>query len=83
MERMPEKGHQQVSFDLSHQGLPEELSEFLSKDTYSLLIKGGSGTGKTILALSILKSLLPIENPLYLTTRTSPLQLIENYPWAE
>ena len=63
--------------------LPDELVEFLSRDTYSLLIKGDSGTGKTILALTILKALRPIENPLYLSTRTSPLQLMENYPWLE
>lgn len=65
------------------EGLPEELAEFLSKDTYSLLIKGGSGTGKTLLALTILKVLQPIDNLLYLSTRTSPLQLVENYPWTE
>ncbi|MDE1853683.1 MAG: hypothetical protein KGI38_08045 [Thaumarchaeota archaeon] len=65
------------------EGLPEELAEFLSKDTYSLLVKGESGTGKTLLALTILKALMPIDNLLYLSTRTSPLQLVENYPWTE
>jgi KaiC/GvpD/RAD55 family RecA-like ATPase len=63
--------------------LPEELSEFLSRDTYSLMIKGESGTGKTILALTILEALQPLENVLYISTRTSPLQLFEYYPWIE
>jgi KaiC/GvpD/RAD55 family RecA-like ATPase len=80
---MPGKGQLQSSSSPAFEGLPDELSEFLSRDTYSLLIKGDSGTGKTILALTILKSLLPLENPLYLSTRTSPLQLVENYPWVE
>jgi KaiC/GvpD/RAD55 family RecA-like ATPase len=80
---MPGKGLLQSSSSPAFEGLPDELTEFLSRDTYSLLIKGDSGTGKTILALTILKSLLPLENPLYLSTRTSPLQLVENYPWVE
>jgi KaiC/GvpD/RAD55 family RecA-like ATPase len=80
---MPVKGQAAPRSPPAHEGLPDELSEFLSKDTYSLLIKGESGTGKTILALTILRSLLPIENLLYLSTRTSPLQLVENYPWVE
>jgi KaiC/GvpD/RAD55 family RecA-like ATPase len=80
---MPVKGQLQPSSSPAIEGLPDELTEFLSKDTYSLLIKGDSGTGKTILALTILKSLVPLENPLYLSTRTSPLQLVENYPWVE
>ena len=83
MERMPGKGQLQTRPSPVFEGLPDELSEFLSRDTYSLLIKGDSGTGKTILALTILRSLLPLENPLYLSTRTSPLQLVENYPWVE
>jgi KaiC/GvpD/RAD55 family RecA-like ATPase len=80
---MPGKGHATLAGVGAYQGLPEELAEFLSRDTYSLLIKGESGTGKTILALTILKALQPIENLLYLSTRTSPLQLVENYPWLE
>ena len=83
MEKMPGKGQLRSSSYPVLEGLPDELSEFLSRDTYSLLIKGDSGTGKTILALTILRSLLPLENPLYLSTRTSPLQLVENYPWVE
>ena len=75
----------QATFQLlpASEGIPKELAEFLARDTYSLLIKGDSGTGKTILALTILKALRPIENLLYISTRTSPLQLLEDYPWVE
>jgi KaiC/GvpD/RAD55 family RecA-like ATPase len=63
--------------------LPEELTNFLSRDTYSLVVRGESGTGKTILALTILKTMNPSENLLYISTRTSPLQLLEYYPWID
>ena len=62
-------------------GLPEELKLFLKLETYSLLIKGNSGTGKTTLALTILRSLRETKNFFYISTRTSPRQLFEDYPW--
>jgi KaiC/GvpD/RAD55 family RecA-like ATPase len=61
--------------------LPSELSKFLSRRSYSLLIKGEAATGKTILALSILKELGAAGDYLYLSTRVSPSQLFENHPW--
>jgi KaiC/GvpD/RAD55 family RecA-like ATPase len=61
--------------------LPAELTEFLSRDTYSLLIKGASGSGKTILALTILGRIKTGDGTLYLSTRTSPLQLTKDYAW--
>ncbi len=61
--------------------LPAELDEFLSRDTYSLLIKGASGSGKTTLALTILSRLKTGANTLYLSTRTSPDQLTKDSPW--
>jgi DNA replication protein DnaC len=61
--------------------LPAELSQFLNRRSYSLLIKGKAATGKTILALSILKELGTTNNYLYLSTRVSPSQLFENHPW--
>jgi KaiC/GvpD/RAD55 family RecA-like ATPase len=61
--------------------LPAELSQFLNRRSYSLLIKGEAATGKTILALSILKELEDGDNYLYLSTRVSPAQLFENHPW--
>jgi KaiC/GvpD/RAD55 family RecA-like ATPase len=64
-----------------HAVLPAELTQFLSRRSYSLLIKGEAATGKTILALSILKELGAAGNYLYLSTRVSPSQLFENHPW--
>ena len=61
--------------------LPAELAQFLNRRSYSLLIKGEAATGKTILALSILKELGAGGNYLYLSTRVSPSQLFENHPW--
>jgi KaiC/GvpD/RAD55 family RecA-like ATPase len=61
--------------------LPAELTRFLARHTYSLLIKGEAATGKTILALSILREIGADGGCLYLSTRVSPSQLFENHPW--
>ncbi|MBI5698393.1 MAG: AAA family ATPase, partial [Thaumarchaeota archaeon] len=61
--------------------IPTELMQFVERDTYSLLIKGYAGTGKTTLALTILKALNIKENFQYLSTRISPTQLYQYYPW--
>src|SRR5437870_740081 len=59
--------------------IPRELADFLRRATYSLLIKGSSGTGKTILALSILRALKVTKGFLYGSTRTSPVELLQSY----
>jgi hypothetical protein len=64
-----------------HPILPPELLKFLDRHTYSLLVKGEAATGKTILALSILKEVNATNNYLYLSTRVSPAQLFEDHPW--
>jgi KaiC/GvpD/RAD55 family RecA-like ATPase len=64
-----------------HPVLPPKLLQFLNRRSYSLLIKGEAATGKTILALSIVKELEEASNYLYLSTRVSPSQLFENHPW--
>jgi KaiC/GvpD/RAD55 family RecA-like ATPase len=61
--------------------MPEELMHFIQSDTYSLLIKGFAGTGKTTLALTILKTLGSKNNFFYISTRISPKQLFQYYPW--
>jgi KaiC/GvpD/RAD55 family RecA-like ATPase len=61
--------------------LPDELMRFIERDTYSLLIKGFAGTGKTTLALTILKTLGSRNNFFYISTRISPKQLFQYYPW--
>ncbi|MBS7251606.1 MAG: hypothetical protein KIH08_13610 [Candidatus Freyarchaeota archaeon] len=60
--------------------IPRELESFLGFRGVSLLIKGLPGTGKTILALSILKRLSGVEG-FYVTTRIRPQNLVEEYPW--
>lgn len=61
--------------------IPFELREFMKNDTYSLLVKGPSGSGKTTLSLSLLRSLKEKNNFFYISTRSSPKQLFEHYPW--
>jgi KaiC/GvpD/RAD55 family RecA-like ATPase len=61
--------------------IPQELKQFLQRDTYSLLIRGKYGSGKTALSLTILRSLKATDNFFYISTRTSPTQLFAYYPW--
>jgi len=61
--------------------IPFELREFMKNDTFSLLVKGRAGTGKTTLSLSILRSLREKYNFFYISTRSSPKQLFEHHPW--
>jgi KaiC/GvpD/RAD55 family RecA-like ATPase len=61
--------------------LPPELFQFLTRRSYSLLIKGEAATGKTILALSILREMRAESEYLYLSTRVSPSQLFEDHSW--
>ncbi|MFI5405481.1 MAG: RAD55 family ATPase [Nitrososphaerales archaeon] len=61
--------------------IPSELMDFVKQDTYSLLIKGYAGAGKTTLALTILRILGIKENFQYISTRISPGKLFEYYPW--
>lgn len=63
--------------------IPDELERFVRRDTYSLLIKGKAGTGKTTLSLTILKTLGQASNFFYISTRVSPRQLFTHYPWLE
>src|ERR671917_17619 len=61
--------------------IPEDLLQFIRRDTYSLLVKGFAGTGKTTLALTILNVLGIKNNFFYISTRISPKQLFQYYPW--
>jgi KaiC/GvpD/RAD55 family RecA-like ATPase len=60
---------------------PSELKEFMNNDTYSLLVKGPSGSGKTTFSLTILHLLKAKNNFFYISTRASPKQIFEQYPW--
>lgn len=77
---MSKRGFKRLTRD-DLQGVPTELKQFLELETYSLLIKGTSGTGKTTLSLTILRSLKETKNFFYISTRTSPKQLFDHYPW--
>jgi KaiC/GvpD/RAD55 family RecA-like ATPase len=61
--------------------IPSELMQFVKYNTYSLLIKGYAGTGKTTLSLTILRVLNVRSNFFYISTRTSPKQIFVYYPW--
>ena len=61
--------------------IPPELMQFVNHSTYSLLIKGYAGTGKTTLSLTILKALNIKSNFFYVSTRISPRQIFIYYPW--
>jgi len=47
-------------------GIPYELMQFVQRNTYSLLIKGSAGTGKTTLSLTILRALKVKSNFFYI-----------------
>ncbi len=61
--------------------IPSELMQFVKYNTYSLLIKGYAGTGKTTLSLTILRALNIRSNFFYISTRISPKQIFIHYPW--
>src|SRR5919107_1936834 len=61
--------------------IPNELLQFLNNETYSLLIKGDPGSGKTALCLTILKALNIKSNFFYISTRVSPNKLFFYFKW--
>ena len=61
--------------------IPDDLFQFLNNDTYSLLIKGDAGTGKTALCLTILKALNIKSNFFYISTRISPNKIFFYFKW--
>jgi KaiC/GvpD/RAD55 family RecA-like ATPase len=63
--------------------LPWELLKFVKNESYSLLIKGKPGTGKTTFALTLLDNLNDDSNYFYISTRLSLKQLLFYYPWVE
>jgi KaiC/GvpD/RAD55 family RecA-like ATPase len=63
--------------------LPNELEQFLSRDAYSLVVKGKAGTGKTALALTILSKSLEKQSCLYISSRLAISELFEYYPWVQ
>jgi archaellum biogenesis ATPase FlaH len=68
------------NYDISFK-IPDELLQFLNNETYSLLIKGEPGAGKTALCLTILKALNIKNNFFYISTRVSPNKLFYYFKW--
>lgn len=66
------------SFDV-----PEELLGALSEGGFSLLIKGLAGTGKTTLALELVKKLGKNKTSYYVSTRVSSKKLFKQFPWIK
>ncbi len=63
--------------------IPSELMRSLKRSSSSLLIKGTAGTGKTTLAISVIRALGLKSDFLYLTTRASVSQIINDHSWAK
>ncbi|MBC7114121.1 MAG: hypothetical protein H5T47_00645, partial [Archaeoglobi archaeon] len=64
--------------------LPPEFDEFFSQKLgNTMLIKGKPGTGKTSLALSILKKVCKKGNGIYLSTRVDSMILYKLFPWIK
>ena len=59
------------------------LSTFLQKRGHTLLIKGLPGTGKTTLALELMRAHGEKGKGVYLSTRVSPGKLYSQFPWLE
>jgi len=63
--------------------LPSEILKFVKNESYSFLIKGKPGTGKTTFALTLLDNLNDDSNYFYISTRLSLKQLTFYFPWIE
>jgi len=61
--------------------LPTEVVEFFKKKKgNTLLIKGAPGSGKTIFALTLLRSIIDKKNGAYVTTRINRKHLLNQFP---
>jgi KaiC/GvpD/RAD55 family RecA-like ATPase len=63
--------------------IPPELVKALKRSSSSLLIKGLAGTGKTTLALTILRTFNLKNDFLFLSTRASPSHVINDHMWLK
>jgi KaiC/GvpD/RAD55 family RecA-like ATPase len=62
--------------------VPKEILSLLDGQGVFFLIKGGAGSGKTSLALELLKHYRD-RNGIYLSTRVSPQKLYKHFPWIK
>ncbi len=62
--------------------IPPEIRKFFEDENgKTILIKGEPGTGKSILALTLLKEICTRGNGIYLSTRIDPDMIYELFPW--
>ncbi len=62
--------------------VPAELIGLLEKGRYSVHIKGAPGSGKTTLALEMVKGISTGDKTvIYLSSRVSPDRLLDQFPW--
>lgn len=62
---------------------PDGLYDFLQRRGRTLLIKGDAGTGKTTLALELLRVYGAGGKGVYLSTRVSPKKLYTQFDWLK
>nr|MDO8079288.1 gas vesicle protein GvpD [Candidatus Freyarchaeota archaeon] len=63
--------------------VPPEIVKALESRTFSLHIKGSAGTGKTTMALELMRLFPEDGQAVYLSTRVSPDKLYEQFPWSK
>lgn len=61
--------------------IPSELLQWLTRNSNSFLVKGGPGTGKTTLALTLLRAANFRQNFLYVSTKGSLSQMLRDHSW--
>jgi len=63
--------------------IPQEIVGALESQTFSLHIKGSAGTGKTTMALELVRLFPEDGQAVYLSTRVSPDRLYKKFPWSK
>ncbi len=64
--------------------IPKEISSFFSREGgHSLIIKGETGSGKTTIALEIMKRDYGIERTEFISIRMGEEKLFKQYPWLK
>jgi KaiC/GvpD/RAD55 family RecA-like ATPase len=63
--------------------IPQEIVSALESRTFSLHVKGCAGTGKTTMALELMRLFPEDGQAVYLSTRVSPDKLYEQFPWSK